>query len=240
MRINIATLFPQMCETVINTSIIGRAKAAGKIDVQVYNIRDYTLNKHKNVDDTPYGGGHGMVMQTQPIYDCCKAIENASSSKPFVIFTTAAGKVFNQDLAIELSKKENITIVCGHYEGMDERVIEEIADMEISIGDFVLTGGELPALVITDAVSRMCEGVLKSSEGFMEESHYNGLLEHAQYTRPYEWMGRKVPDVLLSGHEKNIKEYRFNDALERTKNKRPDMYKKYIENNYLQEKSRKK
>lgn len=240
MRINIATLFPQMCETVINTSIIGRAKAAGKIDVQVYNIRDYTLNKHKNVDDTPYGGGHGMVMQTQPIYDCCKAIENASSSKPFVIFTTAAGKVFNQDLAIELSKKENITIVCGHYEGMDERVIEEIADMEISIGDFVLTGGELPALVITDAVSRMCEGVLKSSEGFMEESHYNGLLEHAQYTRPYEWLGRKVPDVLLSGHEKNIKEYRFNDALERTKNKRPDMYKKYIENNYLQEKSRKK
>ena len=240
MRINIATLFPEMCETVVNTSIIGRAKAAGKIDVQVFNIRDYTENKHRNVDDTPYGGGHGMVMQTQPVYDCCKAIEAECSSKPFVIFTTAAGKVFDQQLAIELSKKENITIVCGHYEGIDERVIEEIADMEVSIGDFVLTGGELPALVITDAVCRMCEGVLKSSEGFMEESHYNGLLEHAQYTRPYEWKGRKVPDVLLSGHEKNIKEYRFNDSLQRTKEKRPDLYEKYIAQNPLPQKKAKK
>ena len=240
MRINIATLFPEMCETVVNTSIIGRAKAAGKIDVQVFNIRDYTENKHRNVDDTPYGGGHGMVMQTQPVYDCCKAIEAECSSKPFVIFTTAAGKVFDQQLAIELSKKENITIVCGHYEGIDERVIEEIADMEVSIGDFVLTGGELPALVITDAVCRMCDGVLKSSEGFMEESHYNGLLEHAQYTRPYEWKGRKVPDVLLSGHEKNIKEYRFNDSLQRTKDKRPDLYEKYIANNPLPQKKAKK
>ena len=181
-----------------------------------------------------------MVMQTQPIYDCCKAIEEKCTSKPFVIFTTAAGKVFNQELAIELSKKENITIVCGHYEGIDERVIEEIGDMEVSIGDFVLTGGELPALVITDAVSRMCEGVLKSSEGFMEESHYNGLLEHAQYTRPYEWMGRKVPDVLLSGHEKNIKEFRFQDSLERTKAKRPDMYEEYIKNNPLPTPKKKK
>ena len=240
MRINIATLFPEMCETVVNTSIIGRAKAAGKIDVQVFNIRDYTENKHRNVDDTPYGGGHGMVMQTQPVYDCCKAIEAECSSKPFVIFTTAAGRVFDQQLAIELSQKENITIVCGHYEGIDERVIEEIADMEVSIGDFVLTGGELPALVITDAVCRMCEGVLKSSEGFMEESHYNGLLEHAQYTRPYEWMGRKVPDVLLSGHEKNIKEFRFNDSLQRTKEKRPDMYEKYIAQNPLPQKKAKK
>lgn len=240
MKINIATLFPEMCETVVNTSIIGRAKAAGKIDVQVFNIRDYTENKHRNVDDTPYGGGHGMVMQTQPVYDCCKAIEAESSSKPFVIFTTAAGKVFDQQLAIELSKKENITIVCGHYEGIDERVIEEIADMEVSIGDFVLTGGELPALVITDAVCRMCEGVLKSSEGFMEESHYNGLLEHAQYTRPYEWKGRKVPDVLLSGHEKNIKEYRFNDSLQRTREKRPDLYEKYIAQNPLPQKKAKK
>ena len=240
MRINIATLFPEMCETVVNTSIIGRAKAAGKIDVQVFNIRDYTENKHRNVDDTPYGGGHGMVMQTQPVYDCCKAIEAQCSSKPFVIFTTAAGKVFNQQMAIELSQKENITIVCGHYEGIDERVIEEIADMEVSIGDFVLTGGELPALVITDAVCRMCEGVLKSSEGFMEESHYNGLLEHAQYTRPYEWRGRKVPDVLLSGHEKNIKEYRFSDSLQRTKEKRPDLYEKYIAQNPLPQKKTKK
>lgn len=226
MRINIATLFPEMCEAVVNTSIIGRAKNSGKVDIKTYNIRDYTLNKHGHVDDSPYGGGPGMVMQRQPVYDCCKAIEEDSSSKPFVIFTSAAGKVFDQDMAKELAKKENITIVCGHYEGIDERIIEEIADMEISIGDFVLTGGELPALVITDAVCRMLPGVLKSEEGFTNESHFDGLLEHAQYTRPYEWRGRKVPDVLLSGHEKNIIEYRKQDSINRTKAKRPDLYDK--------------
>ena len=226
MRINIATLFPEMCDTVLNTSIIGRAKNAGKVDIMTYNIRDYSTNKHRHVDDTPYGGGHGMVMQAQPVYDCCKAIERDCGRKNFIIFTTAAGKVFNQQMAKELSQMENITIVCGHYEGMDERVIEELADMEISIGDYVLTGGELPALVITDAVCRMLPGVLKSEEGFTQESHYDGLLEHAQYTRPYEWMGRKVPDVLISGHEKNIKEYRKQDSLKRTKEKRPDLYDK--------------
>ncbi|MEG1863035.1 MAG: tRNA (guanosine(37)-N1)-methyltransferase TrmD [Oscillospiraceae bacterium] len=226
MKINIATLFPEMCEAVLNTSIIGRARAAGKVDISTYNIRDYTKDKHRNVDDTPYGGGHGMVMQTQPVYDCCLAIEEQSSSKPFVIFTTAAGKVFSQEIAKELSKKENITIVCGHYEGIDERIVQELADMEISIGDYVLTGGELPALVITDAVCRMMEGVLKSEEGYVEESHYNGLLEYAQYTRPYEWHGMTVPDVLLSGHDKNIREYRRQDSLKRTKEKRPDLYKK--------------
>lgn len=226
MRINIATLFPEMCDTVLNTSIIGRAKNAGKVDIRTYNIRDYSTNKHRHVDDTPYGGGHGMVMQAQPVYDCCKAIERDCGRKNFIIFTTAAGKVFNQQMAKELSQMENITIVCGHYEGMDERVIEELADMEISVGDYVLTGGELPALVITDAVCRMLPGVLKSEEGFTQESHYDGLLEHAQYTRPYEWMGRKVPDVLISGHEKNIKEYRKQDSLKRTKEKRPDLYDK--------------
>lgn len=226
MRINIATLFPEMCEEVINTSIIGRAKNAGKVEIKTYNIRDYTTNKHRNVDDSPYGGGPGMVMQAQPVYDCVKAIDTDSDSPAFVIFTTAAGRVFDQKLAIELSQKENITIVCGHYEGIDERVIEEIADMEISIGDFVLTGGELPALVITDAVCRMLPGVLKSSEGFTDESHFNGLLEHAQYTRPYEWRDRTVPEVLLSGHAKNIEDYRKNDSLNRTKSKRPDLYNK--------------
>ncbi len=226
MRINIATLFTEMCETVLNTSVIGRARKNGAIDLRVYNIRDYSKNKHKHVDDTPYGGGHGMVMQVEPIYDCCMDIENNSQSKPFVIFTSAAGKVFTQEIAIELSKKENITIVCGHYEGIDQRVIDEICDMEISIGDFVLTGGELPALVITDAVARMKQGVLKSEEGFTNESHFNGLLEHAQYTRPFEWKDRKVPEVLISGHEKNINEYRKNDAIKRTKELRPDLYEK--------------
>lgn len=228
MKVNIATLFPEMCETVISTSIIGRARAAGKVDIQVFNIRDYAENKHHNVDDTPYGGGPGMVMQVQPIYSCCKAIEETSEEKPFVIFTTAAGKVFDQQTAIDLSRKKNITIVCGHYEGIDERVIEEIGDMEISIGDFVLTGGELPALVITDAVCRMIDGVLKSEDGFTDESHYNGLLEHAQYTRPFEWRGRCVPEVLASGHGKNIQEHRKNDSILRTKLKRPDLYDKYI------------
>ena len=231
MRINIATLFPEMCDAVVNTSIIGRAKNAGKVDIRTYNIRDYSTNKHRHVDDTPYGGGHGMVMQAQPVYDCCKGIEQDCGRKNFIIFTTAAGKVFNQQIAKELAKMENITIVCGHYEGMDERVIEELADMEISIGDYVLTGGELPALVITDAVCRMLPGVLKSEEGFTQESHYDGLLEHAQYTRPYEWMGRKVPEVLISGHEKNIKEYRKQDSLKRTKEKRPDLYDKLFNTN---------
>ena len=231
MRINIATLFPEMCDAVVNTSIIGRAKNAGKVDIRTYNIRDYSTNKHSHVDDTPYGGGHGMVMQAQPVYDCCKGIEQDCGRKNFIIFTTAAGKVFNQQMAKELAKMENITIVCGHYEGMDERVIEELADMEISIGDYVLTGGELPALVITDAVCRMLPGVLKSEEGFTQESHYDGLLEHAQYTRPYEWMGRKVPEVLISGHEKNIKEYRKQDSLKRTKEKRPDLYDKLFNTN---------
>ncbi len=226
MRINIATLFPEMCETVLNTSIIGRARKNGAIDLRVYNIRDYSKNKHKHVDDTPYGGGHGMVMQVEPIYDCCMDIKKNSDSKPFIVFTSAAGKPFTQKMAIELSKKENITIVCGHYEGIDQRVIDEICDMEISIGDFVLTGGELPALVITDAVARMKTGVLKNEEGFTDESHFNGLLEHAQYTRPFEWKNRKVPEVLISGHEKNIVEYRKNDSINRTKELRPDLYKK--------------
>ena len=228
MRINIATLFPDMCEAVLDTSIIGRARNAGKVEIGTYNIRDYTLDRHNNVDDTPFGGGPGMVMQAQPVYDCCKAIEAECTSKPFVVFTSAAGRVFDQALARELAGKDAITIVCGHYEGIDERVVEEIADMEISIGDYVLTGGELPALVITDAVCRMLPGVLKSEEGFTDESHYNGLLEHAQYTKPRVWRDRSVPDVLLSGHAKNIEDFRFADSLERTRLKRPDMYEKYM------------
>lgn len=229
MKINIATLFPAMCENVLSTSIIGRARNAGKVEIKTYDIRDYTLDKHRNVDDTPFGGGPGMVMQAQPVYDCCKAIEEECGTKPFVIFTSRAGKPFTQEMAKELAKKDAITIVCGHYEGIDERVVEEIADMEISIGDYVLTGGELPALVITDAVCRMLPGVLASEEGFTDESHFSGLLEHAQYTKPREWRGRSVPEVLLSGHAKNIADFRKADSLERTRLKRPDLYKKYME-----------
>ncbi len=232
MRINIATLFPDMCEAVLDTSIIGRARNAGKVEICTYNIRDYTLDRHNNVDDTPFGGGPGMVMQAQPVYDCCKAIEADCAVKPFVVFTSASGRVFDQALARELAGKDSITIVCGHYEGIDERVVEEIADMEISIGDYVLTGGELPALVISDAVCRMLPGVLKSEEGFTDESHYNGLLEHAQYTKPRVWMDRSVPDVLLSGHAKNIEDFRFADSLERTRLKRPDMYEKYMKEHH--------
>ena len=231
MRINIATLFPEMCEAVINTSIIGRAKAAGKVDIRTYNIRDWATNKHKHVDDSPYGGGPGMVIQAQPVYDCCKAIEADCGGSTFFIFTSAAGGVFNQKTAIDLSEKDSITIVCGHYEGIDQRVIDELSDMELSIGDYVLTGGELPALVIADAVCRMLPGVLKSEEGFTEESHFNGLLEYAQYTRPYEWHGRTVPDVLISGHARNIKKYRDEDSLQRTKERRPDLLDKIDENN---------
>ncbi len=233
MRINIATLFKSMCEEVLNTSIIGRARKNNLIDLRVYDIRDYSKNKHRHVDDSPYGGGHGMVMQAQPIYDCCQDIKNSSNEAPFVIFTSAAGKVFNQEIAKELSKKENITIVCGHYEGIDQRIIDEICDMEISIGDFVLTGGELPALVITDAIARLRPNVLKNEEGFTNESHYDGLLEHAQYTRPAVWNNKSVPEVLLSGHEKNIIEFRKQDSINRTKNLRPDLYAKLfnIDNN---------
>ena len=231
MKINIATLFPEMCDFVLNTSIIGKAKKAGILDINTYNIRDYSTNKHKHVDDTPYGGGHGMVMQAEPIYNCLMDIEKNTETKPFIIFTTAAGKVFNQELAIELSKKDNLVIVCGHYEGIDQRIIDKMADMEISIGDFILTGGELPALVITDAVCRMLPNVLKSNVGFENESHYSGLIEHAQYTRPAVWQNLEVPLVLLSGHEKNINDYRYNDSIKRTKEYRPDLFEKLFKNN---------
>ncbi len=230
MRINIATLFPQMCETVVNTSIIGRAVSSGKVDIRLYNIRDWSKSRYKHVDDTPYGGGPGMVIQAQPVYDCCKAIESDCGGSTFFIFTSAAGQVFSQQTAIDLSLKDSITIVCGHYEGIDQRVIDELRDMELSIGDYVLTGGELPALVITDAVCRMLPGVLKSEEGYTEESYFNGLLEYAQYTKPYEWRGRTVPEVLISGDHRNVKKFRMEDSLERTRNRRPDLFEKAVKN----------
>ncbi len=225
MRIDILTLFPEMCETVMNESIIGRAQKAGKVEIVCTNIRDYANNKHNKVDDTPYGGGMGMVMAAEPIYNAYKSLYNENEAKPHLIYLSPKGKTFNQQRAVELSKLDRLVLLCGHYEGIDERVIEEIVDEEISIGDFVLTGGELPALVVADAVCRMLPGVLSDELCFSEESHFSGLLEYPQYTRPPEWKGREVPEVLLSGNHKNIDNWRRCKSLKITMEKRPDMLK---------------
>lgn len=227
MRIDIATLFVEMCEAVLSESIVGRARRAGYIEFNCHNIRDYTLDRHRRVDDYAYGGGKGMVMQADPIYKCYEDICKKIKTKPHVIYMSPQGSVLTQKRCIELSKLSNILLICGHYEGVDERVIEEIVDEEISIGDYVLTGGELPALVLCDAVARMCDGVLSSVECFEQESHFNGLLEYPQYTRPEIWHDKKVPEVLLSGHHKNIEEWRFSERLSRTKLKRFDLYQQY-------------
>lgn len=226
MKIDIMTLFPEMCEAVMSESIIGRARKAGKVEIECHNIRDYSGNKHNKVDDTPYGGGMGMVMSATPIYNCFNAIYDAEKEeKPHLIYLSPKGTTFNQAKAIELSKKERIVLLCGHYEGIDERVIESMVDEEISIGDFVLTGGELPALTVADAVCRMLPGVLADDICFTEESHFEGLLEYPQYTKPEEWQGMKVPEVLLSGHHANIKKWRREKAIEITLERRPDMLK---------------
>lgn len=223
MRIDILTLFPQMCDTVMSESIIGRAREAGKVEINAIDIRDYTLDKHRRVDDKPYGGGMGMVMAPQPIYDCYEALCKEIGAKPHLIYLTPQGKTLTQERVKELSKLDNIALLCGHYEGIDERVIEALSPEEISVGDYVLTGGELPALIVADAVSRMLPGVLSDDECFEEESHYNSLLEYPQYTHPSEWQGRKVPDVLLSGHHAKVDEWRRQKSLERTLERRPDM-----------------
>ena len=231
MRVDIATLFPEMCQRVLDESILGRAAKRGHIETHCHQIRDYTLNRQKQVDDYPYGGGCGMVMNDQPIYDCCMDIirqnEEQGRPRPHILFMTAAGQPFSEEKAKELAQYDNLLLVCGHYEGMDERVIEELADEEISIGDYVLTGGELAALVVADSVLRLQPGVLSQPEGYQDESHWNGLLEYPQYTRPEEWNGRKVPPVLLSGHHGKIEEWRRQQSLERTQKRRPDLYQKY-------------
>ncbi|WP_395150011.1 tRNA (guanosine(37)-N1)-methyltransferase TrmD [uncultured Allofournierella sp.] len=231
MRVDIATLFPEMCQRVLDESILGRAAKRGHIETHCHQIRDYTLNRQKQVDDYPYGGGCGMVMNAQPIYDCCMDIirqnEEQGRPRPHILFMTAAGQPFSEEKAKELAQYDNLLLVCGHYEGMDERVIEELADEEISIGDYVLTGGELAALVVADSVLRLQPGVLSQPEGYQDESHWNGLLEYPQYTRPEEWNGRKVPPVLLSGHHGKIEEWRRQQSLERTQKRRPDLYQKY-------------
>lgn len=223
MRIDIMTLFPEMCRCVYSESIIGRALNKGLIDIRSHNIRDFSKDRHHRVDDTPYGGGMGMLMQAQPIYDCYADICRSIEEKPHVIYMSPQGKVLTQQHAKELSSLSNIVILCGHYEGVDERVLEEIVDEEISIGDYVLTGGELPALVLVDVLARMIDGVLPCEEAYSGESHYNGLLEHPQYTKPYEWNGKKVPDVLLSGHHANIEKWKREQSLKRTAERRPDL-----------------
>lgn len=226
MRIDIATLFPEMCEAVLSESIIGRARKAGLLEVYCHNIRDYTQDKHRRVDDTPYGGGMGMVMQADPIFRCYEAVCGQLPQKPHVIYLSPQGRVLTQHLAMAYSKEEYLFLLCGHYEGVDERVLEEIVDEELSIGDYVLTGGELPALVFVDTVGRLCEGVLADQSCFMEESHFDGLLEYPQYSRPAVWHGREVPAVLLSGHHANISSWRREQSLLRTKQKRPDLWEK--------------
>ena len=212
-----------MCEAVMGESIIGRARKAGHIELYCHQIREYTLDKHRRVDDTPYGGGKGMVMQAEPIYRCYQAVCSQLDEKPHVIYMSPKGSVFNQKKAAELSQKTNIFVICGHYEGIDQRIIEKIVDEEISIGDYVLTGGELPAMVMCDSVARMVPGVLAAEECFTDESHFSGLLEYPHYTRPEVWEGMEVPPVLLTGHHKNIAEWRHKQALRITAERRPDM-----------------
>ncbi len=239
MKINIMTLFPEMCEAVLCESIIGRARERGLVEINCINIRDYTEDKHRRVDDAPYGGGMGMLMQTVPIANCYKAICEKSKNKNHLIYMSPCGKVLTQERVKQLAKMEEITILCGHYEGVDQRVIDSIVDEQISIGDYVLTGGELPALVLADSISRMLDGVLPNDEAKELESHYNGLLEYPQYTRPYEWNGMKVPDVLMSGHHEKVDKWRREQSLLMTKKYRPDMLesadlteadKKFLEN----------
>ena len=226
MRIDILTLFPELCRTVMGESIIGRAWEKGLIDVACHNIRDYTDNKQRQVDDAPFGGGMGMVMQAQPIYDCFMTVKDMHPAPPHVIYLSPQGQPLTQAKAVELSKLPRLVLLCGHYEGVDERVLEELEVEEISIGDYVLTGGELPALVLADCVCRMVPGVLAAEECFTEESHFSGMLEYPQYSRPREWKGREVPGVLLSGHHKNIEQWRREQSLLRTKQKRPDLFEK--------------
>lgn len=226
MRIDIMTLFPQMCETVMSESIIGRARKAGKVEIVCTNIRDFSGNKHNKVDDMPYGGGMGMIMAADPIYNCYKSLYSDGESKPHLIYMSPKGKTLTQKRVVELSKLDRIVILCGHYEGIDERVIEEIVDEEISIGDYVLTGGEIPALALADAVCRMLPGVLSDDVCFEEESHFAGLLEHPQYTRPYSWHEKTVPDVLLSGNHAEVAKWKRKQSLLVTKQRRPEMFRK--------------
>ncbi|MDP4094446.1 MAG: tRNA (guanosine(37)-N1)-methyltransferase TrmD [Bacillota bacterium] len=225
MKFDVLTLFPDIFKAVLGGSIIGRAQVNGLLEINAVNIRSFSNDKHMKTDDYPYGGGSGMVMFPQPIFDAYKSLTEGLDYKPKVIYLSPQGKVLTQELARELSKEKHLILLCGHYEGIDERIIEEIVDEEVSIGDYVLTGGELPAMVLIDCISRMVPGVLTNEESNLTESHYEGLLEYPQYTRPPEFNGRTVPEVLLSGHHANIEKWRRKQSLIRTRDKRPDLFK---------------
>ena len=225
MRFDVMTLFPEMVSGVLGESIIGRAQTEGIISVKCHNIRDYSLDKHRKVDDTPYGGGMGMVMSCQPIYDCYMSIRSQldKGSKTRVLYMSPKGRLFTHDVARELAEYDNIVILCGHYEGVDQRVLDEIIDEDISIGDYVLTGGELPACIVIDAVSRLKDGVLADSECYENESVASGILEYPQYTKPREFMGREVPEVLLSGDHARVDKWRLEESVRITRERRPDL-----------------
>lgn len=230
MQYKIMTLFPQMFPGIMDASILGRAKESGFIGWETFDIRDYTRDKHKRVDDYPYGGGAGMVMQAEPVYRCYEAVVRELGHAPKrVIYMTPQGRVFDQKMAEEFAREEELVFLCGHYEGIDERVLEEIVTDAVSVGDYVMTGGELPAMTVMDAVARLVPGVLNNEDSARNESFSDGLLEHPQYTRPEEFLGRRVPDVLLSGHHAKIEEWRKEKSLERTKKNRPDLYGKWQE-----------
>ncbi|MBE7010446.1 MAG: tRNA (guanosine(37)-N1)-methyltransferase TrmD [Ruminococcaceae bacterium] len=223
MRIDCLTLFPQMLQSVLEESIIGRAVKNEILDIRYTNIRDFAENKHNRIDDSPYGGGMGMVMQAEPIYRAFCEVTKDASAKPRVIYLSPQGRVFNQAIAKELSTEEHLVFLCGHYEGVDERVLEALEVEELSIGDYVLTGGEIAAMAVIDAVARLVPGVLPSEEAYSEESLYNGLLEYPQYTRPPVFMGKEVPEVLLSGHHEKIEKWRREQSILRTLKKRPEL-----------------
>ena len=230
MRIDIMTLFPDAIEAMMGQSIIGRAQARGHVKIVAHQIRDYTTNKQMQVDDYPYGGGRGAVMQADPLYRCWQHICDEAEERVHTIYMSPCGRVLNQTVARELKEQyDRLIIVCGHYEGIDERFIEECVDEEISMGDFVLTGGEIPAMALADCLCRMVPGVLPEESCYTDESHWNGLLEHPQYSRPEEWHGRKVPAVLLSGHHGNVADWRKKESYKRTMRRRPDMFEKFDE-----------
>lgn len=234
MHFHILTLFPDMVIQGLNTSIIGRAVEREYISIEAVNIRDYTLDKHGKVDDYTYGGGAGMLMQAQPVYDACVAVQdkiaerNTGNKKARVIYVTPQGRTFHQEMAKEFAKEEDLIILCGHYEGIDERVLEEVVTDYVSIGEYVLTGGELPAMVMVDAIARLVPGVLHNSDSAVTESFYDGLLEYPQYSRPEVWRDKKVPEVLLSGDHAKVDAWRRLQSLERTKKMRPDLYEVYM------------